>query len=83
MTATLIEPETMKTSPVIEELPILPVREGTLFPRAALPFTIGRPESVALILSLGEGQRLGVIAQKDPRQEQPQPGPPGQTNAES
>ena len=69
----LAEPSSAKPSSRIEELPILPVREGTLFPRAALPLTIGRPESVELVLALGEGQRLGVIAQKDPSQDRPSP----------
>ncbi len=73
MSATVIEPTVKKRSPVIEELPILLLREGVLFPKAALPLTVGRPEGVALVLSLGEGKRLGVVAQKEPVQNQPKP----------
>jgi len=54
------------------ELPILPVRDTVLFPGAVLPLTVGRESSLALINSLqGEDKVLGVVAQHDPRVEDP------------
>jgi len=53
-------------------LPILPVRDTVLFPGAVLPLTVGRDSSLALINSLaGEDKVLGVVAQHDPRVEDP------------
>jgi ATP-dependent Lon protease len=57
----------------VEELTILPFRDATLFPRAALPFSIGRPAHVALVLRLGEDQRLGIIGQRNPEADSPLP----------
>jgi ATP-dependent Lon protease len=53
-------------------LPILPVRDTVLFPGAVLPLTVGRESSLALISGLqGEEKFLGVVAQHDPRVEDP------------
>jgi ATP-dependent Lon protease len=55
-----------------ETLPILPVRDTVLFPGAVLPLTVGRESSLALVNSLtGEEKLLGVVAQLDPRVEDP------------
>src|SRR5215469_1130729 len=55
-----------------EVLPILPVRDTVLFPGAMLPLTVGRESSLALVGSLqGEEKLLGVVAQLDPRIEDP------------
>src|SRR5215831_13416255 len=55
-----------------EVLPILPVRDTVLFPGAMLPLTVGRESSLALVGSLqGEDKLLGVVAQLDPRIEDP------------
>jgi ATP-dependent Lon protease len=63
-------PEKKHTLP--ETLPILPVRDTVLFPGAVLPLTVGRESSLALVNSLtGEEKLLGVIAQLDPRVEDP------------
>ncbi len=57
-----------------EELPILPVRDTVLFPGIVLPLTIGRESSLALVNSLeGEEKLMGVLAQLDPRVEDPGP----------
>jgi len=57
---------------VPEILPILPVRDTVLFPGAVLPLTVGRESSLALVNSLqGEEKLLGVVAQLDPRIEDP------------
>ncbi len=59
---------------LVQELPILPVRDTVLFPGIALPLTIGRESSLALVNSLeGEDKVMGVIAQLDPRVEDPGP----------
>src|SRR5437762_9570262 len=58
--------------PIPNQLPILPVRDTVLFPGAVLPLTVGRESSLALINSLqGEDKVLGVVAQHDPRVEDP------------
>jgi ATP-dependent Lon protease len=57
---------------VPETLPILPVRDTVLFPGAVLPLTVGRESSLALVNSLqGDEKFLGVVAQLDPRVEDP------------
>ena len=57
---------------VPEILPILPVRDTVLFPGAVLPLTVGRESSLTLVNALqGEEKMLGVVAQLDPRIEDP------------
>ena len=57
---------------VPDTLPILPVRDTVLFPGAILPLTVGRESSLALVSSLAEEEKyLGVVAQLDPRIEDP------------
>src|SRR6266849_1757228 len=57
---------------VPETLAILPVRDTVLFPGAVLPLTVGRESSLALVNSLtGDEKFLGVVAQLDPRVEDP------------
>src|SRR6059058_6555913 len=58
--------------PIPNQLPILPVRDTVLFPGAVLPLTVGRESSLALVNSLqGDEKFLGVVAQLDPRVEDP------------
>jgi ATP-dependent Lon protease len=57
---------------VPDVLPLLPVRDTVLFPGAVLPLTVGRESSLALVNSLeGEEKLLAVVAQLDPRIEDP------------
>src|ERR1700751_6070064 len=57
---------------VPDTLAILPVRDTVLFPGAVLPLTVGRESSLALVNSLtGDEKLLGVVAQLDPRVEDP------------
>ena len=75
-TATFGEPgtETPQTDgPVIEEIPILPVRDTVLFPHGLLPISVGRPASVALVKSLGENRTIGIVSQLDSRTDSPEP----------
>src|SRR5438445_10914707 len=54
------------------ELPVLPVRDTVLFPGGVLPLTVGRESSLSLLNSLqGEERLLAVVAQLDPRVEDP------------
>src|SRR5436190_16677658 len=58
--------------PIPNQLPLLPVRDTVLFPGAVLPLTVGRETSLALVNSLNtEEKYLGVVAQLDPRVEDP------------
>jgi len=57
---------------VPEILSVLPVRDTVLFPGAVLPLTVGRESSLALVSALqGDEKLLGVVAQLDPRVEEP------------
>src|SRR2546427_12163482 len=69
-----------KKTAEIKELSILPVRDTVLFPNAILPLTVGRESSLKLINDLGgkEDKFIGVVAQRDPRVDNPQPVDPYQ-----
>src|SRR6202047_2090956 len=55
-----------------EVLSVLPVRDTVLFPGAVLPLTVGRDSSLSLVNALeGDEKFLGVVAQLDPRIEDP------------
>src|SRR6266481_5457956 len=57
---------------VPDVLPVLPVRDTVLFPGAVLPLTVGRESSLALVNALeGDEKLLAVVAQLDPRIEDP------------
>ena len=48
------------------DLPVLPMRDTVLFPRAVIPLAIGRPTSVRLIESLGPLPSTAVfVAERD------------------
>ena len=57
----------------VKALPVLPVRDTVLFPHAVLPLTVGRESSIQLIESLGDQRTIVVVAQRDARQDAPQP----------
>src|SRR5713226_816014 len=58
--------------PIPKELPILPVRDTVLFPGGVQPLTVGREGSLSLLNSLhGDEKLLGIVAQHDPRVEEP------------
>ena len=58
---------------LLEDVPILAVRDVVLYPGAMLPITVGRPSSVALVQSMGENRALAIVSQLDPRVDAPQP----------
>ena len=61
-----------KLNYVANELPVLPVRETVLFPGAIITLTVGRESSLSLLDSLANEEKvLGVVAQLDPRVEEP------------
>jgi len=63
-----------KATVEFSELSILPVRDTVLFPNAILPLTVGREASLKLISDLKEDEKfIGVVAQRDPRVDNPQP----------
>jgi ATP-dependent Lon protease len=56
------------------ELPILPMRNVTLFPGITAPVVVGREGSVRLIEEASRGEKfLGLVAQRDPTEERPRP----------
>ena len=61
------------TEVLLEDVPILAVRDVVLYPGAMLPITVGRPSSVALVQSMGESRSLAIVSQLDPRVDAPQP----------
>src|SRR5256712_3992663 len=67
-------PTKQKKSIEFSELPILPVRDTVLFPHSILPLTMGRESSLKLINDLkDEDKFIAVVAQRDPRVDNPQP----------
>jgi ATP-dependent Lon protease len=67
-------PSKQKAAIDFATLPILPVRDTVLFPNAILPLTVGRDSSLKLISDLKEDEKfVGVISQRDPRVDNPQP----------
>jgi ATP-dependent Lon protease len=56
------------------ELPLLTVRNTVLYPDLILPLVVAREKSVQLVDSvLAQDRLLGVVAQRDPEVEDPQP----------
>jgi ATP-dependent Lon protease len=57
-----------------EVLPILPLRGVVIFPSAIVPLLISRGSSLKVVEEVLAGDRmLGVVAQKNPEEEQPTP----------
>lgn len=67
MTDTHTDTHTLPTS----SMPLLPLRDGVLFPGTVLSIPIGRTRSVALVTSLQPGQVIGVGTQRDGTLEDP------------
>ena len=65
--ATLRDGESAPVSP----FPLLPLRNGVLFPGTVVTLPIGRERSVALAQTLHRGAVFGVATQKDPEDQDP------------
>ncbi|HXD95640.1 MAG TPA: LON peptidase substrate-binding domain-containing protein, partial [Candidatus Acidoferrum sp.] len=53
-----------------DALPILPLRDGVVFPQTAMPLAVGQARSVRLIDDVMRGNRLlALVAQRDPQTE--------------
>ncbi len=66
--------EDVGSVPVPYELPILPLRGVVIFPSAIVPLLISRSSSLKLVEDCLKGERtLGLIAQKNPEEENPAP----------
>ncbi|MGZ3448037.1 MAG: endopeptidase La [Polyangiales bacterium] len=51
--------------------PVLPLRNGVLFPGTVLTLPVGRERSVALLREKSVGDIVGIVAQKHPRHDDP------------
>src|SRR5512142_3170993 len=59
---------------VIETLPMVPLRDGVVFPHMMIPFVIGRQSSIrALDHALARGKRIFLSAQHDATRDNPTP----------
>jgi ATP-dependent Lon protease len=68
------EPTEEETRPDIPtELNILPLRDSVIYPMLIAPLSVGREASVQLIDEsiVGKNRVIGVVAQRDPRVDQP------------
>ncbi len=56
------------------ELPVLPLRGLVVYPRTAIPLTIGQPRSIKLVDDVVNGDRLvGLFSARNPEMETPGP----------
>jgi ATP-dependent Lon protease len=63
---------TVDRSTEAQELPLLPVRDTILFPRAAAPLFVSRERSIrAVEAAMASKQRIAVFAQKDAETQEP------------
>ena len=71
----LINPEQdsdLKPEDLPGELSILPIKNTVLFPGVVIPITVGRQKSIKLVKKAYQGNRIiGVVAQKNPKAEEP------------
>ncbi len=59
------EPEREKTTPVPDELPLLPLKDTIVYPLTVYPLVIGKEKSIKLINDVTVGDKiLGLTAQK-------------------
>jgi ATP-dependent Lon protease len=66
------EEENMNKEEVPEILPILPLRNNTLFPGVVIPITVGRDKSIKLIEEAYKADKtIGVVSQLESKIEEP------------
>jgi len=62
------------SSPIPDELPILPLRGVVVYPLTAVPLTVGQPRSIQLIDDAVLNKKvIGLVASRDPSVEEPTP----------
>ena len=61
----------MSSFVIPSSFPLLPLRNGVLFPGTVITLPIGRERSVALVKTLRKGDVIGVVTQKDPKVAEP------------
>lgn len=61
----------MSSFTIPSSFPLLPLRNGVLFPGTIITLPIGRERSVALVKTLRKGDVIGVVTQKDPKVAEP------------
>ncbi|MCB1041400.1 MAG: endopeptidase La [Acidobacteria bacterium] len=62
------------TTQVMDDLPILPLRNVVVYPHMVVPITVGQPRSLRLVDSAAIGERmLGLVTMKDPNIDEPGP----------
>src|SRR6202165_5891457 len=55
-------------------LPLLPLRDGVVFPHMVIPLFVGRPKSIkALEAAMEEGKNVVLVAQKSAAKDEPNP----------
>ncbi|OGG00342.1 hypothetical protein A2Y99_00955 [Candidatus Gottesmanbacteria bacterium RBG_13_37_7] len=60
--------------PTVRSLPVIPIRDGVVFPNTEIVLTFGRPKSLSAIEASNSTDRMVVlIMQKNPRNHDPQP----------
>jgi ATP-dependent Lon protease len=61
----------MSSFAIPSSFPLLPLRNGVLFPGTVITLPIGRERSVALVKTLRKGDVIGVVTQKDAKVAEP------------
>ena len=57
------------------ELGVLPLRNSVLFPHAIMPISVGRRKTLNLLDDVvGESKLIGVVSQRNPSEDDPEPG---------
>src|SRR5438876_11486255 len=55
-------------------LPLLPLRDGVVFPHTLIPLFVGRPKSIkALDVAMEAGRQIMLVAQKAAGNDEPKP----------
>ncbi|WP_369602390.1 endopeptidase La [Hahella sp. SMD15-11] len=58
---------------VIQDLPLLPLRDVVVFPHMVIPLFVGRPRSIrALDKAMEQGKQIVLVAQKDANVDEPE-----------
>jgi len=58
--------------PILEEIPVLPLRDVVVFPNVVIPLFVGREQSIkALDLAMQNGKQILLVAQRSPDIDEP------------